>query len=400
MHYYGTTLSFTNNSCLFMKTLTSIWVDSVQDIDESAFNSLRKCNYPFISYQFLSALEQSGVCCHETGWQPKFLCIYQDKMLIGLLPGYIKTHSYGEYVFDWSWAHAYDQHQLPYYPKLINAIPFTPVMGPRFLSSGVLADDELAHAMAAAVKEFCSASELSSWHCLFPDQQHHAVMESIEGLLSRTDCQYHWNNRGYQSFDDFLQRMTSRKRKNIKKERKKIAEQGLSIERLCGNEICPEHLQHFYLFYHSTYLKRGRQGYLNQDFFERTLAHLREQILLVLAYRDEQPIAGSLFFYDENALYGRYWGCLEEYDSLHFECCYYQGIEYCIEQGLSKFDPGTQGEHKIARGFEPTFTRSLHYIAHPDFHDAIRRFVDQERSHIEAYAREARTLLPFNQENS
>ena len=383
-----------------MKTLTSIWVDSVLDIDESAFNGLRQSNYPFTSYQFLSALEQSGVCTRETGWQAKFLCLYQDDVLVGILPGYLKTHSYGEYVFDWSWARAYDQHQLQYYPKLINAIPFTPVMGPRLLSNRALSDVELAGAMVTVVKEFCTTSGLSSWHSLFPNPQHYAALENITALLSRVDCQYHWNNRDYRSFDDFLQRMTSRKRKNIKKERKKITDQGLTIRRLKGSEIATDDLEHFYLFYHSTYLKRGRQGYLNREFFELILAHLREQILLVMAYEDGQAIAGSLFFHDESALYGRYWGCLEEYDSLHFECCYYQGIEFCIEQGLSRFDPGTQGEHKIARGFEPVFTRSVHYIAHPAFHDAIRRFVDQERIHIEAFAREARALLPFNQENS
>ncbi|WP_428239829.1 GNAT family N-acetyltransferase [Gynuella sp.] len=383
-----------------MNTCIITWTNSILEIDKEAYNALQQSDYPFLSYQFLSALEESGVCTADNGWQPMFLCVYQDSVLVGVMPGYLKSHSYGEYVFDWSWAHAYDQHQLPYYPKFISAVPFTPVMGPRFLWDKHYSEDDVGCYMIEAIKTFCQENKLSSWHCLFPDPKQHACLENLSDIITRVDCQYHWHNRNYQAFEDFLSRMTSRKRKNIKKERRKIIEQGLRVERFTGTGITDELLEHFYMFYHSTYLKRGRQGYLNKSFFESVLGQLRDQMLLVMAFREDQPVAGSLFFYDQNALYGRYWGSLQEYDGLHFECCYYQGIEFCIEHSLLRFDPGTQGEHKISRGFEPTFTHSLHYISHSAFRDAINRFVQQERIHIEAYANEARSLLPFNQENS
>ncbi len=347
-------------------------------------------NNPFLTSGFLNALEEADVCCEETGWQPSHL---QTSSNI-YVPAYVKSHSWGEYVFDWAWANAYEQYGFQYYPKLVTAIPFTPSRGPRFLGARNQQDiDDAILQMNKMVEQ----QSLSGFHILFPSKQESEWLKQCN-LLERSDVQYHWQNRDYRDFNDYLSRFSSRKRKNVRKERESIAQQGLTIRRLTGNEIDETSWLAFYRFYHATYIKRGRQGYLNRDFFDRVIASLREHLMLVMAYKDNNPIASALFFKDNQTLYGRYWGCFEEFNNLHFEACYYQGIEYCIEQGLTHFDPGTQGEHKISRGFEPTLTHSYHWLRNPQFYEAARQFCREEKRMNERYILEARRALPFKEE--
>ena len=313
---------------------------------------------------------------------------------MGFMPLYQKHHSYGEYVFDWSWANAYDQYQMRYYPKLLTAIPFTPVPAPRLLLTPDQSSSVVFPLVVNYLNNLLSTGEFSSWHLLFPTDDE---IKELRQPIKRMDCQYHWHNKDYQSFEDFLNAMTSRKRKNIRKEREKIPAQGIQVKRFSGQDISTELLDQFYIFYHATYLKRGRQGYLNRDFFNRIFKTMRENMMLAMGFVDGKAIAGALFFFDDENLYGRYWGTLSDADALHFEACYYQGIEFCIEQGLQHFNPGTQGEHKIPRGFAPVATTSGHLIAHEGFRQAIAEQCRQEIPMIKNYMLEAESLLPFKQ---
>jgi len=347
---------------------------------------------PFCRDTFLGALEETGVCNERSGWQPHHLSLAQEPEPV-TLPVYRKTHSWGEYVFDWAWAHAYQQHNLAYYPKLVCAIPYTPSIGPR--SSRPLTADQVGQAAEAFERE-AADSGFSGCHLLFPDHNT-AELWRHTGWMERRDLQFHWHNPGYRDFDDFLDRFSSRKRKNVRKERRSINDQGLHLRCFEGRDISPDRLKQFYLFYHATYLKRGRHGYLNLEFFQRLLTDQADTLVLFLAYQEDDTVAGALCFRDSDTLYGRYWGSLEEFHNLHFETCYYQGIDYCIRNGLTRFDPGTQGEHKVTRGFEPRITRSYHWLAHPEFNQAARRFCEEEAEMVEHYRREMTDALPFKQ---
>lgn len=361
-------------------------------ITPSANKQNARVDYPFTKPAFLTALEEAGVCSRESGWNPVAISVGQEITL----PCYLKTHSWGEYVFDWAWAHAYEQYGMHYYPKLVVGAPYTPAMGPRLLGASTVED---ALACIDALEDKTRETNASGFHILFPDATDQALLDQCQ-LLKRTDVQFHWSNEGYRDFDDFLSRFSSRKRKNVNKERASIGSQGLDLRTIEGKDIQPAELAAFYQFYHATYLKRGRQGYLNKAFFDLLLAKMPEQLMLVIAEKAGQPVAASLFFKDQSTLYGRYWGCFEEYKNLHFEACYYRGIEYCIEQGLSRFDPGTQGEHKIARGFQPVFTHSYHWLKDPAFFEAAARFCEDEAKMTEHYFRDAQAALPFKQESS
>lgn len=325
----------------------------------------------------------------DSGWQAQQLCLDQRIWL----PAYAKTHSWGEYVFDWAWARAYQQYGLAYYPKLILAAPYTPSTGPRLLGATSSADAKL---VVEALKTYCHRQSLSSFHILFPREVEQRWLDEC-GLLKRTDVQFHWHNNNYRDFADFLDRFTSRKRKNVRKERLRIAQQNIQLRTIEGADVSSKELHYFYQFYHATYLKRGRQGYLNKAFFSTLLAIMPEQIVLILAEQETTPIAAALFFKDKGCLYGRYWGCIDEYNNLHFETCYYQGIEYCIAHGLQRFDPGTQGEHKLARGFEPTYTHSYHWLAQSEFFAAVAQFCDDERRSVDEYFHSATCTLPFKE---
>ena len=370
---------------------------SINDFSTQQWNALCPPSYPFIRHEFLSALEDSNTINTDSGWTPQHLSVSADDKLLALMPLYLKDHSFGEFVFDWAWADAYERNGFQYYPKLMTAIPFTPATGPRILLHPELEAPEQLEVLkyiTDTIKSQCETQQLSSWHTLFPSYQLAETLEAEE-LLIRKGCQFHWHNKSFKHFDDFLALLASRKRKSIKRERRKVAEQNIELKRLPGKEITPSLLEAFYEFYQNTYAVRGQKGYLNLEFFQRIIESMPENILMNVANRGDTPVAAAFCFLDKECLYGRYWGCNQSFDNLHFETCYYQGIEHCIEHNIPRFDPGAQGEHKVPRGFEPTETWSTHWITHPGFKDAIGRFLKEEARSIDHYIQEAKTLLPF-----
>lgn len=375
------------------------FIHSINEVSAADWNQLWATDYPFVRHEFLLALEESGCTTSHTGWQPSHCLARDNDQLLGALPLYTKTHSYGEYVFDWSWANAYHQAGYDYYPKLLNAIPFTPATGPRWALRHQLppADkQDVMRKMFDAAAQRMTQRSLSGLHCLFPSAANGADLKHLPALRQRLDCQFHWFNQGYGTFDDFLQTFSSRKRKNLNKERARVKEQGLRVQMTEGVELSSDDWQHFYQLYRRTYRKRsGHDGYLNEAFFQRLGAQMPEQIVMAQAWRNDLWCAAALYLRDATTLYGRYWGAAEEYDALHFECCYYQGVEYAIEQRLQRFDPGAQGEHKIARGFTPVLTQSFHCLQQPDFDSAVQHFLAEERQHVHAYCKAAREQLPF-----
>lgn len=378
-----------------MAELTLEAVSSLASVSPERWNALRRDDYPFLRHDFLLGLETTGCTTADSGWQPNHLALRSGDTLVAALPGYLKSHSYGEYVFDWAWADAWRRVGLDYYPKLVTAIPFTPATGPRLLHAAEFEPSDAWPVLLQGVQALARRQGLSSWHILFPEPHVAGLLESL-GLHTRHAVQFHWFNRDYRDFDDFLATFSSRKRKALRRERRRVAEQGITLRTLTGDEISAADWQTFHRFYQLTYAKRsGHGGYLTREFFTRTAAGLGSQVVMVLAEQGGRDIAGALYFRSHDTLFGRYWGCEEELDCLHFEACYYRGIEYCIEQGLRRFDPGAQGEHKIQRGFEPTRTLSSHWIAHPELSRAVGDFTREERVHVEAYRREAATLLPF-----
>ncbi|WP_317932118.1 GNAT family N-acetyltransferase [Halioxenophilus sp. WMMB6] len=376
-------------------------IASARALTDPQWHQLTGRDYPFLQQAFFLALEESGATTAQSGWQPSHLVAYEDGQPVALLPLFIKTHSYGEYVFDWSWADAYRRIGHDYYPKLVTAIPFTPATGPRFCFAEHLTPAEregLTGQLLARVQSLAAELHASSWHCLFPETEV-AQQLAAQGFCLRQACQFHWFNHNFSNFDDFLATFNSRKRKNLKKERQKIPEQGITLRRVEGVELTPKDWHRFYDFYRLTYLKRsGHEGYLNEAFFQALGEKLADHLMMAQAFKEDRFVAAALFFKSSSHLYGRYWGALDEFDGLHFEACYYQGIEYAIEQGLACFDPGAQGEHKIQRGFTPTATWSNHWLADHRFHAAVVDFVTREVPHIEAYMAEAAQLLPFKQE--
>ena len=345
---------------------------------------------PFVSHDFLSALEESGSATARTGWQPLPIVIDgDDGRPAAIMPAYAKSHSQGEYVFDHGWADAWQRAGGHYYPKLQIAVPFSPVPGPRLL----LRDAALAPALIAAAETLVRDNDLSSAHATFvaPDQ---LPLFAAADWLVRTDRQFHWINRGYASFDDFLGALASRKRKAIRKERAAAVE-GLEIVRLSGAAIEERHWDAFWRFYQDTGQRKWGRPYLSRAFFSLIGARMAERIVLVLALRNGQPIAGALNLIGADTLYGRYWGCIEEVPFLHFELCYYQAIDIAIERGLARVEAGAQGEHKLARGYEPVATFSAHYIPHEGFRRAVADYLDAERRAIAANIEELGEYTPF-----
>ncbi|MGO3344549.1 MAG: GNAT family N-acetyltransferase [Marinomonas sp.] len=387
------------------------WFNRVDQIGEANWQAaIGNTRYPFAHYAFHKALEQSNSIGEGTGWYPEYLLITDaDEMGVdrplAIAPTYLKTHSQGEFVFDWAWADAYQRHGMEYYPKRVWAIPFSPVTGLRIFSyldpKGDDADfANLYPALAKLMTEANQERHFSSWHLLFTKPEHVDLFRHDKTLVQRVSCQFHWFNRDYRDMDDYFSHFSSRKRKAARKERDKVVKQGVTLTRTLGNELTTAEIDFFYLCYQSTYAKRGQQGYLTREFFGLLANTMGDQILLVQAYREGEAIAASWCFFDDHSLYGRYWGCMEEVDCLHFEACYYQGIEFCLEKGLQHFDPGTQGEHKIARGFEPVFSHSVHYIAHQGFREAIGNFCEEEAQAVREYHQNTHALLPFKQESS
>ncbi|MBL4743689.1 MAG: N-acetyltransferase [Cycloclasticus sp.] len=377
------------------------FLQSINDISAADWNTLFNTDYPFIQHEFLFLLESSGCTQRATGWDPCHIIVSDNDQLIAAMPSYIKTHSYGEYVFDWAWANAYQQHGLNYYPKLLSAIPFTPATGPRLAFAKTVDGGEekinIIRHIDQAIRDKFNSQSLSSWHLLFPDAELSSLLEQCQ-WEQRIGIQYHWFNRNYASFDNFLDSFKSRKRKTVRKEREAVAKQDISMRIVSDDNISKELMSKFYRFYHLTYLKRsGQQGYLNLRFFQLLLSKMSSNLVMICAIKDEVLIGAALCFKDSTTLYGRYWGCDQEYDFLHFEACYYQGIEYCIDTGLQRFDPGAQGEHKIPRGFEPTKTYSNHVILNKEFQQAINHFIQEERLQITAYSEQLSKSLPFKE---
>lgn len=361
------------------------WLNSIESLDSNIIES----DYPFLSKGFLRALEATHNINGQTGWNSHHLFDDQNQYFA---PAFIKHHSYGEYVFDWGWADAYQRHGIEYYPKLLLAAPFTPTEGNRIYSPNFEFNGQY---LSAALHNHCAEENLSGCHILYCNNHEIDQLEGY-GWHTRYSTQFHWYNYDYSDFDDFLTSFKSRKRKTVLKERQSIREQNIDIQWIEGKNITPEQWEFFYYCYQLTYAKRGMQGYINLDGFKALQKEIATQIQMVVANKENEPIACALFFQDSKNLYGRYWGCTQDIPNLHFEVCYYQGIEYCIQHGLEHFDPGTQGEHKISRGFEPVFKRSLHYLRHEGFHDAVGSFVKEEYESLKIYKEECYRQLPFN----
>jgi predicted N-acyltransferase len=348
-------------------------------VSEAAWREIEPPDFPFFDFAFLRALERSGSVGGASGWEPVYLLCKDGDHLLGALPLYLKTDSYGEYVFDWEWAHAYREHGLPYYPKLVAAVPFTPATGPKLLVRHDEAERAaVTRALLDAAGDLADELGVSSSHALFLPERDLADFTEY-GFAVRHSLQFHWRNRGYSSFYDYLEALTSKRRSQIRRERRQL--EGLTIERLTGEALDEEHAAIMYRFYLGTYDRKWGFPYLTSAFFSEVFRTMRDRVLFVLA-RDEptrRPVAGALFFFKGRSLYGRYWGAVEERRNLHFELCYYQGIEFAIERRFELFEAGAQGEHKLARGFLPTLTYSAHEIRHPGFRHAIERYIARER---------------------
>lgn len=399
------------------------------DVDKAAWNALLALQShptPFMRHEYLAALHESASAIPRTGWTPRFMTLWDGEKLAAACPLYLKEHSYGEYVFDWAWANAYEQHGVPYYPKAVIAVPFTPVPGSRLLAR----DTALRTLLVQAVTQWCEEEGISSVHVLFAADDDVQTSAS-QGLMLRHTVQFHWKNvaatlhaahgsrppegalhasgRPFESFDDFLSSLSQDKRKKIRQERRRVAEAGVTFRWARGADIRAEDWEFFYRCYERTYLEHGNPPYLTRAFFAAMAAHMPEAWLLFVAERDGKPIATSLIAigaYDPWAsgqndskmvAYGRYWGALERVDCLHFEACYYQPLAWCIDHGVVRFEGGAQGEHKMARALLPVQTTSSHWLAHPAFAEAVERFLEREGQGVNAYMESLNDRLPFRQ---
>ncbi len=369
--------------------LSSKIVDSLTDIDPGAWNALAG-GQPFLRHEFLHALHETGAACPRTGWTPRYLTLWAGTELRGAMPLYLKSHSYGEYIFDWAWAEAYHRHGHAYYPKLLCAVPFTPVTGSRLLA----ATPEVERALRERALAMLEATSASSLHCLYPTHAQAQAMQQ-DGMLLRESVQFHWRNEGYESFSAFLATMSHDKRKKINQERRKLREHSVTFKALVGSAIEEADWRFFFRCYQNTYRQHGSTPYLSLEFFKRLGRSLPEHVYLAVAHKDNQPIAASLCIFDQERMYGRYWGCTAYVPGMHFEACYYQPIEFCIERKLTAFEGGAQGEHKLARGLLPVRTYSAHRIAHPQFATAIADFLRREARGVRHYMSELNESAPF-----
>lgn len=365
------------------KNLKIEFHQDLQNILPERWNSLVGDSSPFLEYEFLDALQKTGCTGPQTAWQPHYLILTDSGKLIGAIPFHIKSDSHGEFIFDWEWARAYHQYGVSYYPKLVVAAPFTPATGERILVHPQAPFEEAATAMVRALLEWAQSQKqnFSSLHFLFLPQKEQQFLERF-GFLSRLSYQFHWTNRDYQTFDDFLNALHRKRRSQARKEREKVKELGLEIELIEGDQIQEEHLEMVWEFYRSTHQKRWGIPYLNREFFLEMGKVFRHRLVLVLARQGKEWIAGTFNLKKGKHLYGRYWGSLKEYPNLHFECCYYRLIEYAIAHRLELFEAGAQGEHKFFRGFAPHPTYSSHWIAHPQFRQAIGEYVQEEKKEV------------------
>ena len=370
--------------------------DALQTVPASEWDALMPVGNPFVSHAFLSALERHDCVGDELGWLPQHAVVYDDtNHIIGATPLYLKYNSYGEFVFDWLWADVYRRYGRRYYPKLVMAVPYSPVPGPRLLARAEQ-HQAVADCLLTEILRRGEALEASSVHCLFTETADNLALERRH-FAFRTDCQFHWQNRAYTSFEHFLAHLKPKKRKNIKQERQQVANSDIRIEFFHGSQISDELWTGFHRHYCSTFDRRGGYPTLTLPFFQDIGQNLGDQVMLIAAFDGTQHVASAFCLRDQNTLYGRHWGCDQSYRSLHFEACYYQGIEYCIDQGLSSFQPGAQGEHKISRGFLPQATHSGHWIYDPGFDQALRKFMIQETREVKHYMQHLQTRIPYKE---
>lgn len=367
---------------------------AIDEIDAEQWNRVAGTGYPFFRHEFLAALERHQGVGERYGWLPRHLLALEGGRLVGAVPLYLKHNSYGEFVFDWAWADAYHRNRIPYYPKAVAAVPYTPATGPRLLVAPGADREAVAGALTELAMELARETGLSSLHWLFTDGTDTPWLED-RGFMLRLGCQFHWQNPGYRDFDDFLDRMSSRKRKKVRRERRFVREAGLEMRLDLGSSMGAEDWAVMHRFYRSTFERKSGIPTLSQSFFEELGRTMGDQIVAVRACKGQRAVAGAILVRGEDTLYGRHWGCDADYHSLHFEACYYQGIEYCIQAGLRRFEPGAQGEHKISRGFLPTATWSAHWIAHPGFREAIGDFLEREKAGMRHYMAELQEHSPF-----
>ena len=372
------------------KNLSAKISTNIDEIGADEWNSLRKDDSPFTRHEFLRALEQNG-CLHDYGWYPCHI-VLRDKQgtLRAALPLYIKTNNYGEFVFDWAWEQAYHSHGINYYPKMVSAIPYTPIVGERLLCR----DDSYKDALINVAIKVVEHQNYSGVHWLFPNESDNLHLQRHR-LAFRVDCQYHWCNNAYHSFDDFLSTLRSKKRKMIQRERRLVREQKIAMKLLHGDEISPELWQEIHGLYSSLFNVKSGVPTLSRAFFEEIGRTMPENIVVVLAMCDNQVIACAINLRSADTLYGRHWGVKDYHDCLHFETCYYAGIEYCIRNGLKRFEPGAQGAHKLARGFLPTATQSAHWLAHSSFMEAAIKFCEHEQNAVTQYIEDSWSYLPY-----
>ncbi len=374
--------------------LTARFHASLDAIDAAAWDALVDAGNPFVSHAFLAGLERHGCISESWGWHPHHLGLYDGSALVAAAPVYLKGNSHGEYVFDWSWAHAWEHAGGAYYPKLLCAVPYSPVPGPRLLTGD---NRVLRTSLIQAMQAETERLGLSSAHANFLPQDEAAAFD--ETWLTRFDWQFHWHNRGYGTFDDFLAALNHKKRKNIRQERRQVERSGLHCAMHGGDTLGDADWQAIHALYQATFDEKGNHAALTLEFFRHLGTTLGEGVQVALARRnaDAPPLAMALFLRSENTLYGRYWGAREDVPALHFELCYYQGIEYAIDHGLTRFEPGAQGEHKLARGFLPQRTHSRHYLAHDQFRDAVADALAREGEALEMYRQDLMAHSPYAQ---
>ena len=382
-----------------MDYVTRVFNDP-RDMDAFGWDALlaqQDAPTPFMSHAYLLALHESGSAIPKTGWKPHFVTLWQEDQLVAACALYLKSHSYGEYVFDWAWANAYGEHGLAYYPKGLLAVPFTPVPGARLLAVN---SNSRTHLLQTLL-DVCKDLELSSLHLLFTSPQDQIACDEL-GLMQRQTVQFHWHNAQFTDFDHFLSSLSQEKRKKIKQDRRRVHDAGVTFQTQVGSEISKQNWDFFYNCYERTYPEHGNAPYLSRSFFQSMQDHMADNWVMFIAERASQPIACSLIAIhalgtDHAVAYGRYWGALERVDCLHFEACYYQPLSWCIDNQVSCFEGGAQGEHKMARALMPVTTYSAHWLAHPAFADAVERFLERERSGIDNYLEHLAERSPFRQ---
>ncbi|MCG6969672.1 MAG: GNAT family N-acetyltransferase [Gammaproteobacteria bacterium] len=370
-------------------------IDQISSVDATEWNQLASDGNPFLRHEFLAALEQHRCVGEEFGWLPQHILAKDTGgRLLGAMPLYLKDNSYGEFVFDWGWADAYHRAGLAYYPKLVSAIPYTPATGPRLLIAPNADQAQVANSLIDRALSLADSSQVSSLHWLFTNAKDSTYLES-KGLLTRTGCQYHWHNHNYENFEEFLAQLSSRKRKQIRRERRHVADAQITLKILHGNQVSEAQLQQFHHHYQSTFHRLGGYATLSKAFFAQISQTMPESVVFVFADYNNQHVASAFCVRGTHTLYGRHWGCDADFHSLHFEACYYQGIDYCIAHGLQHFEPGAQGEHKVSRGFVPTATYSQHWIQNDQFRSVIAEFLQREQQGVHHYMEGLREHLPY-----